>query len=132
MWLFTRNNRKKGQKLKYNKKKTITKSNFDPSKDTKFIIHGFGGSCKLKILKKLRPALLKAVSIIPIESIQTFGLYLRYIFHFCSKMDFDFFFPCIYQKLKCGFCMKLLLTKFTLYSWFKNFRVWIEKNCRKM
>ena len=95
MWLYTRNNRKKGQKLKYNKKKTITKSNFDPSKDTKFIIHGFGGSCKLKILKKLRPALLKAVSIIPIESIQTFGLYLRYIFHFCSKMNFDFFFPCI-------------------------------------
>ena len=62
MWLYTRNNLKKGQKLKYNKKKTITKSNFDPSKDTKFIIHGFGGSCKLKVLKKLRPALLKAVS----------------------------------------------------------------------
>lgn len=63
MWLFTRNNRKKGQKLKYNKKKTITNSNFDPSKDTKFIIHGFGGSCKLKILKKLRPALLKAENV---------------------------------------------------------------------
>ena len=62
MWLFTRNNRKKGQKLKYNKKNTVTKSNFDPSKDTKVIIHGFGGSCKLKVLKKIRLALLKAVS----------------------------------------------------------------------
>ena len=41
MWLFTRKNKKKGQKLKYNKKKTIQKSNFDPSIDTKFIVHGF-------------------------------------------------------------------------------------------
>ena len=62
MWLFTRNNRMKGQKLKYDKKKTVTESNFDPSKDTKIIIHGFGGSCKLKVFKKLRLALLKAVS----------------------------------------------------------------------
>ena len=87
MWLFTRNNRNKGQKLKYNKKKTVTKSNFDPSKDTKFIIHGFGGSCKLKVLKKIRPALLKAVS----NPNRVSSLF---------KLVKLFFFPCIYQNCR--------------------------------
>ena len=62
MKLYTRKGRKKGQKLKYNKKKTVQKSKFNPSLKTVFIIHGFTESCKTKHHKKLRVVLLKAVS----------------------------------------------------------------------
>ena len=61
MRLFTRNNGKNGQKLKYNKKKTIEKSDFNPFLNTKFLVHGFGENCQGKIYKEEQLALLKVV-----------------------------------------------------------------------
>lgn len=40
-YVFTRNNRNNGQQVSYDKPETISASNFDASKDTKVIVHGY-------------------------------------------------------------------------------------------
>uniref|UniRef100_A0A2H8TP27 Pancreatic triacylglycerol lipase n=1 Tax=Melanaphis sacchari TaxID=742174 RepID=A0A2H8TP27_9HEMI len=57
--LYTRKNPLQGQMLKVQSEKTIQKSNFDPKKPTKFIIHGFIDTPLSNWVKEMRRELLK-------------------------------------------------------------------------
>ncbi|CAB4065779.1 unnamed protein product [Lepeophtheirus salmonis] len=58
MWLYTRNNPEEPEVFKYNEAGKLKDSNFNPSKLTRMVVHGFGGDCNLTWIVQMRRDLL--------------------------------------------------------------------------
>ncbi|CAG9796746.1 unnamed protein product [Diatraea saccharalis] len=58
-WLFTRNNPDQQQVLHLNDAASLHNSNFDTSKDTVFLVHGWNGNGNNKMNKRLKEAFLQ-------------------------------------------------------------------------
>ncbi|XP_040577367.1 pancreatic lipase-related protein 3 isoform X1 [Lepeophtheirus salmonis] len=58
MWLYTRNNPEEPQIFKYNEADKLKDSNFNASKLTRMVVHGWGGDCNLAWIVQMRRDLL--------------------------------------------------------------------------
>eukprot|EP00057_Strongylocentrotus_purpuratus_P003673 XP_003727118.1 PREDICTED: pancreatic triacylglycerol lipase [Strongylocentrotus purpuratus] len=75
-WLYTKQNKNSAQELKRKDSSSITKSNFQSSRDTKFIIHGYSSNYKRSWAQSMKNALVdKNTNVIMVDWEEGAGRY---------------------------------------------------------